>query len=128
MPCYESRCRQCGKVQDYYQSTSNCHVTPECCGELTEKVILSAPMGIVDIPAYVSPTSGRWINSRRERNEDLKASNARPWEGMEQEQKEAERHKAYTEQKEDQALTVAAEQAFAQLEPEKKRILEQAVA
>lgn len=128
MPIYEARCPQCGTVKDYYQTAANCRVTPDCCGSPMEKVILSAPMGIVDIPAYVSPTSGRWINSRRERNEDLKASNARPWEGLEQEKKEAERQKAYMEQKEDRALTVAAEKAFAQLEPEKQRILEQAAA
>ena len=128
MPIYEARCRECGQVHEYYQTASKCRETPFCCGFQTEKIILTAPFGVLDIPAYVSPTTGKWINSRRERNEDLNASNARPWEGMEQEQKEAARQREYIEQKEDAALTVAAETAFAQMEPEKKRVLEQAVA
>jgi len=128
MPLYDAMCQTCGKVLEYYQSAANCHDTPMCCGQKSQKAILTAPFGIVDIPAYVSPTSGKWINSRRERNEDMKASDARPWEGLEAEKKEAARQKAYLEQKEDAALTKAAETAFAQLEPEKRRVLEQAVA
>ena len=127
MPIYEARCRLCGTVQDYYQTAAKCHDTPMCCCMQTEKVILSAPMGIVDIPAYISPTSGRWINSRRERHEDMKASNARPWEGMEQEKKESERLKAYQEAAEDVKLTQSVEMALAQMAPEKRQVLEQAI-
>lgn len=127
MPMYESRCNKCGVIHEYYQNANNCKETPICCGEKTEKVILTAPYGIVDIPAYVSPTTGKWINSRKQRTEDLKESGCRPWEGMEQEQKEADRQKAYREEKEDQALTKSAEIAFAQMEPEKRRILEESI-
>lgn len=34
--------------------------------------IITAPMVQVDIPAYVSPASGQWINSRAQRREDLR--------------------------------------------------------
>lgn len=127
MPIYESLCHTCGKVQDYYQSASNCRDTPVCCGAKTEKVILSAPFGVVDIPAYQSPTTGRWINSRRERTEDLKQSNSRPWEGMEQEKKEAARRAAYDEQKQDAQIEKAVVSAWQQLTPEKQAVLESAI-
>lgn len=127
MPIYEAHCDKCGKYQDYYQTVAECHNTPECCGAKTQKVILSAPMGIVDIPAYVSPVSGKLINSRKQRVEDLKESGSRPWEGLEQEQKEADRQKAYREAEADKKLTKAVETAYAQLSPEKKQVLEQAI-
>lgn len=126
MPCYEARCNQCGKVQDYYQSAANCHITPECCGQLTEKVILTAPYGVVDIPAYVSPVSGKWINSRRERAEDLKRADCRPWEGLEQEQKEAARRAHYEEQAQDKAIESAVVEAWQTLTPEKQAVLSEA--
>jgi hypothetical protein len=43
---------------------------------------------------------------------------------MEQEQKEASRRSAYIEQKDDAALTVAAEKALAQMPHEKRKVLE----
>ena len=123
MPVYESRCNECGKVHEYYQPASNYRDTPFCCGYQTEKVILTAPYGQVDIPAYTSPISGKWINSRRERIEDLKRNDARPWEGMEQEQKEAARRAAYAEQKEDSALEKSVVDAWQTLTPEKQAVL-----
>lgn len=82
---------------------------------------------MVDIPAYVSPVTGKWVNSRRERKEDLAATNSRPWEGMEQEQKEAARRAAYKEAEDDKKLTKAVEAAYTALSPEKKAVLEQAI-
>jgi hypothetical protein len=127
MPVYESICRECDKVHEYFRPVERCHVTPFCCGFQTEKVILSAPYGQVDIPAYQSPISGRWINSRRERNEDLKRNDCRPWEGMEQEQKEAARRAAYKEQADDAALEKTVVDAWQTLTPEKQAALSEAV-
>lgn len=123
MPIYEARCNRCNAVHEYYQTAANCHDTPECCGEKTEKVILTAPYGQVDIPAYVSPVSGKWINSRRERTEDLKRANCRPWEGMEQETKEAKRRAAYDEQKQDQKLEACIADTIKQMPQESKEVL-----
>lgn len=127
MPVYESRCNECGKVHEYYQSAAKCYETPLCCGYQTQKVILTAPYGNVDIPAYQSPISGRWINSRRERNEDLKRNDCRPWEGLEQEQKEAARRAAYDEQKQDAAIEKSVVEAWQTLTPEKQAALAEAV-
>jgi len=125
MPIYEASCPECGAYHTYYQAVNNCYETPFCdCGAKTEKGVFTAPMGIVDIPAYQSPVTGRWINSRSQRAEDLKRNGCRPWEGMEQEKKEADRQKAYAEADEDKKLTRSAEIALAQMAPEKRRILE----
>jgi len=127
MPIYEARCEECGRVHEYHAKVERCHVTPFCCGFQTTKVILSAPYGQVDIPAYQSPISGRWINSRRERTEDLKRNDCRPWEGMEQEQKEAARRAEYQEQAEDAKIEKSVVQAWQSLTPEKQAALSESV-
>lgn len=115
MPIYESLCGQCGKAHEYYQTSARCHETPDCCGVPTEKRIFTACFGVVDIPAYVSPVTGKWINSRRERNEDLKATNSRPWEGMAEEKKEADRQRAYKEAEQDAKLEKCIENTLADM-------------
>lgn len=70
---------------------------------------------MVDIPAYVSPVTGKWINSRRERAEDLKATNSRPWEGMAEEKKEADRQRAYKEAEQDAKLEKCIENTLADM-------------
>lgn len=91
-----------------------------CCGEKTDKRILSSPAGIVDIPAYQSPASGKWITSRAERREDFKRTQTREWEGMDSEKREAERQKKYQEEAQDKALDHTVRQAWADLPPSKK--------
>jgi predicted nucleic acid-binding Zn ribbon protein len=120
MPVYESVCLNCGKYHEYIRTVSNCLDTPECCGIKTDKRILSAPMGIVDIPAYESPATGKWITSRSERKEDLKRSGCREWEGMEAEKQEAENRKKYEEEAQDKSLDHVVRQAWADLPPSKK--------
>lgn len=117
---YESECLCCGKRHEYVRSVAQYLDTPECCGQRTEKRIYSAPMGIVDIPAYESPASGKWITSRAERREDFKRTGTRPWEGKEQEQKEAARQKAYDEAKADAALDHTVRKAWQELPDSKK--------
>ena len=123
---YEAQCEKCGRVEEYVRSAKECYDTPECCGQKMQKVILTAPYGVVDIPAYQSPITGRWINSRRERIEDLKRNDCRPWEGKEQETKEAARRAAYDEQKQDAALEKSVVDAWQTLTPEKQAILKDA--
>ena len=123
MPIYEARCNECGRVHEYYQTAERCRETPVCCDQPTEKVILTAPYGVVDIPAYVSPVSGKWINSRRDRAEDLKRTDSRPWEGLEQEKKEAARRQAYKEAEEDKKLEKCITETLANMPPEKKESL-----
>jgi hypothetical protein len=77
-----------------------------------------------DTPDYVSPVSGLVVSGRRQRRNDLARTGSRPWEGMRQERKEAERRKAYAEQRYQGALDRAARSAWYQLSPEKRRVLE----
>ena len=49
------------------------------------------------MPSYQSPVTGQWIDSPSARRNDLASTNSRPWEGMEQEKKEAKRREAYQE-------------------------------
>jgi hypothetical protein len=83
-----------------------------------------APMVIPDLPGYQSPVTGLWIEGRKQRREDLKRTGSRPWEGKEQELKEASRRVAYDEQKLDRGLEDAARRAYHSMSPEKRRILE----
>jgi hypothetical protein len=127
MPIYESVCRVCGLKHDYYQRAATCHDTPKCCGVKTEKVILTAPYGVVDIPAYQSPIDNRWINSRAQRKEDLARSGCRPWEGLEQEKKVADEYNKDVEKKEDAKLEEAVVAAWHQLPEDGRKALESSV-
>jgi hypothetical protein len=73
-----------------------------------------------DLPGYQSPVTGQWIEGRRARREDLLRTNSRPWEGMEQEQKEAARSRARNEAKLDQLAEKMAYRAWDQA-PERVR-------
>lgn len=70
MPYYDYKCLQCGQVDDEYRKIEDRDCTPIHCRAPMVR-ILSAPAIQVDIPAYVSPASGRVINSRVQRKEDL---------------------------------------------------------
>ena len=83
-----------------------------------------APMVIPDLPGYQSPVTGLWVEGRRQRRNDLAKSGARPWEGMQQERAEADRRKAYAEQKSEASLDRTVRQPYYALSPEKRRALE----
>jgi hypothetical protein len=124
MPVYESLCIKCNKRYEYIQRVADSHVTPECCGEHTDKRIFTPSLAVrVDFPAYESPASGKMITTRKERAEDMAATGCRPWEGQESEQKESNRQKAYAEEKDDAALTKVVEETWrATPESDKKLI------
>lgn len=71
MPVYEYLC-DAGHNFDRVLRLAEYDTPQTCeCGAAAARQI-SAPMFAVDIPAYQSPVTGRWINSRAERREDLK--------------------------------------------------------
>ena len=76
-----------------------------------------------DLEGYVSPTTGKWIEGRKARRDDLARSNSRPWEGMEAEQKEAARQRAYMEAKQDKRIEEAAWRTWYSMDPKKRRQL-----
>jgi putative FmdB family regulatory protein len=130
VPTYEYECPQCQKQGEYFAPMAQSDSPPDCeCGAPTKRVILSAPAGFVWFPAaggqgYVSPTSGKFIDTKRARVEDLKRSGCRPYEGFEQETKEAKRQTAYEEKKADEKLEHAVRTAYHELPPEKRAVLD----
>ena len=125
MPTYESVCLKCGKYHSYIARMKDAFNTPLCCNVKTDKRILTAPMGIMDYQPwerYESPASGKLITSKAERAKDFKATGTRPWEGMETEKQESDRHKGYEEAKEDKLLDATARKVWADLSPTKKAL------
>lgn len=131
MPTYEAECRVCGKYHEYITSIADRDQTPLCCGSPTTRAILTPPTGFVQFPAaggqgYVSHTSGKWIETKRAREDDLKRTGCRPWEGLEQERKQKAKDEAHLEKKSDAKLDAAVRTAYADLPPSKKAILNNA--
>jgi putative FmdB family regulatory protein len=123
MPQYDYRCPSCGRVESAYRSVDNRNDGPECCGVKSEKVILSAPMGFVQDIYYTSPIDGRPITTKQARLDDMARNGCRPWEGMEQEKKEAQRRAAYADEKLDKTLDKAIGETLSALPSEKKAVL-----
>lgn len=71
MPFYDFRCIVCGETMPHYRKIADRDDPEEHCGHQMTRII-SAPALRLEIPAYVSPASGKWINSRAQRREDLK--------------------------------------------------------
>lgn len=124
MPVYEYECGKCGRAEDAYRSIDERHDAPKCHGPM--KLVIGRAMGFVQqtFDPYVSPATGEVITSHAARKNDFAKSRSRPWEGKEQEQKEAARHRAYAEAKSDAKLHETAMRAFHQMAPEKRRVLE----
>jgi len=76
-----------------------------------------------DLPGYQSPTTGLWVEGRKQRREDLKRSGCRPYEGFEQESKEANKYRAEQSARLDQKLYEAAARSYYELSPRKREIL-----
>jgi hypothetical protein len=120
---YESVCFKCGAYHEYIRSVQDRNDVPECCGVKTEKRVLSVPSAHFDVQpweSFISPATGKLITSKAERQEDMKASGCRQWEGMKDEKSEAARRKQYNEEAQDKALDHAVRTAWAQLSPSKK--------
>jgi len=113
-------------VHEYFRTIANCMDTPVCCAAPTEKVILTAPFGQVDLPGYESPITGEWIEGRTARRNDLAKHGCRPWEGMEQEQKHAAQARAKIDAQIDKEIETAAVDAWQALKPEQRKALESA--
>lgn len=81
------------------------------------------PMIFGDTPGYQSPVTGLWVDGKVQRREDLKRAGSRPWEGLAEERREAQRQQGYHEQQLDASLAKAAAESFYQLPPSKREIL-----
>jgi hypothetical protein len=72
------------------------------------------------MPAYQSPVTGKWIDTPSQRRDDLKRTGSRPWEGREQETKEAAKRAADVDRDMDRLSEKIAVEAWQQL-PEQHR-------
>lgn len=86
----------------------------------TERRAPVAPTVWNDLPAYESPIDGRLVDGRRQRRNDLARSSCRPYEGREQESKEAAKITAERERKLDQLAEKIAHRSWAEA-PERVR-------
>jgi hypothetical protein len=78
------------------------------------------PMVVPDLPGYESPVTGKWVEGRAARREDLKRTGCRPYEGREAEQKEINRQRAYEDKKLDAVIHDTVAKAYYSF-PEKQR-------
>lgn len=80
MPVYEYKCAR-GHVSDHFSSVDQRNDARICrCGAFSHKVILTPPRIFGDYEGYESPATGRWIEGKRAREEDLRVSGCEPYE------------------------------------------------
>lgn len=85
MPMYEYQCAQAHVTLEFRAVEARGTPAVCRCGLPAAKAILTAPRVFGDYEGYESPATGRWIEGRRARLEDLKRSGCRPYEAGERE-------------------------------------------
>jgi hypothetical protein len=75
---------------------------------------------MADLPGYQSPVTGKWVEGRKARRDDLARTHSRPYEGREQEQKEIDRQRQYEERRLEKRIEESAGRAWAEA-PERVR-------
>lgn len=123
MPLYEWECSECERRETGFRHVEARHDAPDCHGRAMRLVICPTHVA-PDLPGYESPATGRWIEGRAARRDDLARSGCRPYEGFDQESKEAARRQRAIEAKVDRKLEADARRAFHELSPRKRRALE----
>lgn len=76
-----------------------------------------------DLPEYDSPVTGKIVRGRVQRRDDLARTHSRPWEGKEQEVKEAARARARQDVKTEQLVDKMARSALSQAPDRIRRAL-----
>lgn len=123
MPMYDFHCGACDRMQVIYRHISAYNDPAQCqCGEPMARVILP-PAVMPDLPGYVSPVTGKWVEGKSQRREDLRRSGCRPYEKPEDERKEAQRQRNYDEAKLDNTLREGVAKLFYALPEAKRRLM-----
>lgn len=80
MPLYSFKCSN-GHKETRFSKINDRDAVHQCdsCGANLMR-LLEAPSVQPDIPAYQSPVTGQWIDSRSARREDLRRNNCIEWE------------------------------------------------
>lgn len=71
--------------------------------------------GAAPFEAFESPATGEIITNEKKRQYDMKASGCREWEGLEIENQESARQRAYQEQELEQTISEGVEETFYEL-------------
>lgn len=124
MPTYRYRCEVCKNEQDAVRRVADRDDAPVCHEPMTR--IFCAPRIYIPMEInYKSPIDDRIISGKRARQDDLRRSGSRPWEGLESERREAARQEQYREQAADASLERAAAETLHQLPPSKRDVLKE---
>lgn len=83
-----------------------------------------APTVWSDLEGYQSPATGKWVEGRKARREDLKRSGCRPYEGKDQEMREAAKIRAEEERRLDSRIAETTARNFYQIPYRSRKILE----
>lgn len=125
MPVYTYSCRGCGERFERYLPMALCSsLVIHSCAGVGQKVFLP-PMVRGDLLGYESPTTGRWIEGRRARLEDLRRSSCRPYETGEKEANE--RSRRYENESLEAKIDASVEQQVLTMPARKRELLEQEV-
>lgn len=114
MPLYDYKC-SCGEEFTHFFVLADYKKTPECpkaCQGTVTKLI-KPTMVAVDYPAYISPSSGKLIEGRKARMEDMKRTGCREYEIGEKE--DFLKNKAADEKKFEGFIDEAVEKTYHQL-------------
>lgn len=70
----------------------------------SERKEQAAPAVFGDLPGYQSPVTGKWVEGKRARRDDLARTHSRPYEGRETETQIANAYRAEQDRKLDQKI------------------------
>ena len=113
MPVYEYLCKNGHRLEEFREMRfSSLPIQCTVCGAEAPR-IPSAVRVFSDYQGYVSPASGKWVEGRRQREEDFKKTGTRPYEAGEKE--EMLRRQQRNDQLLDRAIDDSVERAAAEL-------------
>ena len=115
MPLYEYLCPE-GHTFERMLPLAEYRTQQYCaCGNAAQKVILHAPRVFGDYEGYESPASGKWIEGKRARQEDLARTGCRPYEDGEKESGSHAKAAAAAEKVFDRTVDAVVEQTLSDL-------------
>lgn len=107
-------------MHEAYRHISTRLDSPICCDIKTD-ICIVAPQVAPDLPGYESPVTGKWIEGRAARREDLKRTGCRPYEDGERQ--EHHRQVKYEENRQDNTRKEAVARAFYAMPESKRKLL-----
>jgi len=116
MPLYDYICHQHGAF-DGYADMAHSSEPSRCplCNAPSPKVILHAPRVFGDYEGFESPATGKWIEGRRARRDDMERSGCREWDGLESEMKVSASRKKQAEIEVDEQIDEAVDRTIGEL-------------